>query len=364
MITFLERHAGITDVQYFERPPCATRDIENWERAHYPCVLPEDFKSFLRLSDGLLLKWAIKQGDLTQPLGCMQVNDVANLSPCPRGTFAPGEGVFDTGETPPECVAAFELDSNALDGRLALLYRAGALTKPQIWFQDLSATWFFIAHTFTDYFRLMMMHLGNQTQNFAAWACTFIASIFLWRAAHVDLVGPAISTKLSQHEWLRALQACRAGSTPLREWASTHPPNSGSGSSALSASPSTSRTTGAPRGDLLAAGLFQRAELGPMIATGAAHSLSDAAAGVEGEPPLTPVRRGTHAQEPRGEIPPTQLEEPGKAEEAPSKHEDARPPRKHRRGSRWKKLNARPRSGKRPSRRPQARTGSERAQNN
>ena len=127
MITFLERHAGITDVQYFERPPCATRDIENWERAHYPCVLPEDFKSFLRLSDGLLLKWAIKQGDLTQPLGCMQVNDVANLSPCPRGTFAPGEGVFDTGETPPECVAAFELDSNALDGRLALLYRAGAL---------------------------------------------------------------------------------------------------------------------------------------------------------------------------------------------------------------------------------------------
>jgi hypothetical protein len=215
VITFLERHAGITDVQYFERPPCATRDIENWERAHYPCVLPEDFKSFLRLSDGLLLKWAIKQGDLTQPLGCMQVNDVANLSPCPRGTFAPGEGVFDTGETPPECVAAFELDSNALDGRLALLYRAGALTKPQIWFQDLSATWFFIAHTFTDYFRLMMMHLGNQTQNFAAWACTFIASIFLWRAAHVNLVEPAISTKLSQHEWLRGPRPIRRTVVPV-----------------------------------------------------------------------------------------------------------------------------------------------------
>ena len=162
VISFLERHAGITDVQYFERPPCASRDIENWERAHYPCVIPEDFKSFLRLSDGLLLKWSIKQGDLTQPLGCMQINDVANLSPCPRGSFVPGEGVFDmNGEEPLECVAAFELDSNALDGRLALLYRAGALTKPQVWFQDLSATWFFIAHTFTDYFRLMMMHLGR-----------------------------------------------------------------------------------------------------------------------------------------------------------------------------------------------------------
>ena len=101
VISFLERHAGITDVQYFERPPCAARDIENWERAHYPCVLPEDFKSFLRLSDGLLLKWSIKQNELTQPLGCMQVNDVANLSPCPRGSFAPGEGVIFHGCTAP-----------------------------------------------------------------------------------------------------------------------------------------------------------------------------------------------------------------------------------------------------------------------
>ena len=170
MISFLERHAGITDVQYFERPPCAARDIENWERAHYPCVLPEDFKSFLRLSDGLLLKWSIKQNELTQPLGCMQVNDVANLSPCPRGSFAPGEGVFEPDERAgekPECVAAFELDSTALDGRLALLYTAGALTKPQIWFQDLSATWFFIADTFTDYFRLMMMHLGVPRWHYA-----------------------------------------------------------------------------------------------------------------------------------------------------------------------------------------------------
>jgi tubulin polyglutamylase complex subunit 2 len=170
VISFLERHAGITDVQYFERPPCAARDIENWERAHYPCVLPEDFKSFLRLSDGLLLKWSIKQNELTQPLGCMQVNDVANLSPCPRGSFAPGEGVFEPDERAgekPECVAAFELDSTALDGRLALLYTAGALTKPQIWFQDLSATWFFIADTFTDYFRLMMMHLGVPRWHYA-----------------------------------------------------------------------------------------------------------------------------------------------------------------------------------------------------
>ena len=56
-------------------------------------------------------------------------------------------------------IAAFDIDSKVKDGRLALMYR-GNNNKPQIWFQDLSCSWFFIANTFTDYFRLMIMHLG------------------------------------------------------------------------------------------------------------------------------------------------------------------------------------------------------------
>jgi tubulin polyglutamylase complex subunit 2 len=56
-------------------------------------------------------------------------------------------------------IAAFDIDSKVKDGRLALMYR-GNTNKPQIWFQDLSCSWFFIANTFTDYFRLLIMHLG------------------------------------------------------------------------------------------------------------------------------------------------------------------------------------------------------------
>jgi tubulin polyglutamylase complex subunit 2 len=55
-------------------------------------------------------------------------------------------------------ICAFEIDSEVKDGRMALIYRAS--TKPQIWFQDLSCKWYYIANTFTDYFRLMIMHLG------------------------------------------------------------------------------------------------------------------------------------------------------------------------------------------------------------
>lgn len=60
-------------------------------------------------------------------------------------------------------IFAFEIDSKCKGGRLALVYMEGGRdpqSKPQIWFQDLSCNWFFIANTFTDYFRLMIVHLG------------------------------------------------------------------------------------------------------------------------------------------------------------------------------------------------------------
>jgi hypothetical protein len=56
-------------------------------------------------------------------------------------------------------MAAFDIDCKVKAGRLAILYRNGT-TKPQVWFQDNSCKWFFVANTFTDYFRLMIMHLG------------------------------------------------------------------------------------------------------------------------------------------------------------------------------------------------------------
>jgi len=62
-------------------------------------------------------------------------------------------------------VGAFDIDAKAKNGRLALIYRHK--DKPQIWFQDLSCQWFFIANSFTDYFRLMIMHLGIPNWHYA-----------------------------------------------------------------------------------------------------------------------------------------------------------------------------------------------------
>ena len=48
-----------------------------------------------------------------------------------------------------------------------MIYRSNKPAKPQIWFQDLSCKWYFIANTFTDYFRLMIMHLGLPNWHYA-----------------------------------------------------------------------------------------------------------------------------------------------------------------------------------------------------
>lgn len=72
----------------------------------------------------------------------------------------------DGGAEKQKDIHAFDIDSDTSDGRLALMYR-GTTSKPQIWFQDLSCNWFFIANSFTDYFRLMIMHLGIPNWQYA-----------------------------------------------------------------------------------------------------------------------------------------------------------------------------------------------------
>ena len=115
----------------------------------------------------------------------MHVNAITEIKPCPREAVQGHQWYTDANNCEPsssvaiptlECVAAFFLDSGVLDGRLCLVYRGGCTlsllsisvtetmlsvlpgyTLPQVWFQDLSCAWFFVASSFTAYFRLMMV---------------------------------------------------------------------------------------------------------------------------------------------------------------------------------------------------------------
>lgn len=92
------------------------------------------------------------------PLGNMHINSLENVIPIEQDSeFTKNCGI--TNNLAGKKYDAFALDSSGSDGRVAFIYFEGK-KKPEVWFQDLSCDWHFIANSFTDYFRLMIMHLG------------------------------------------------------------------------------------------------------------------------------------------------------------------------------------------------------------
>jgi hypothetical protein len=63
VISFLENHVGISDVEFIERAGCADVSITKWEEENSPIRLPDDYKAFLQISDGLQLTWKIKKNE-------------------------------------------------------------------------------------------------------------------------------------------------------------------------------------------------------------------------------------------------------------------------------------------------------------
>lgn len=105
-----------------------------------------------------------------------------------------------------EQIGAFEIDSKVKNGRLALIFK-NADAKPQIWFQDLSCQWFFIANTFTDYFRLMIMHLGIPNWHYAFTQVGLDPQTLQWfRFLSPERLAIDIENRRSQEEFARKKQ--------------------------------------------------------------------------------------------------------------------------------------------------------------
>ena len=166
VISFLENHPGVTEVEFNERHGVIETQIQGWEDENSPHKLPDDMRSFLLISDGLLLQWKIKMNLLTKPLGQMHFNSLRDIVPFRLGSYVLRRLGEDPIDLEAEEIMVFDLDKKVLNGRLGLVYR-GINSKPQIYFQDLSGDWFFIANSFTDYFRLMVMHLGLPNWQYA-----------------------------------------------------------------------------------------------------------------------------------------------------------------------------------------------------
>eukprot|EP00919_Chromeraceae_sp_WS-2016_P056470 GHVR01134075.1.p1 GENE.GHVR01134075.1~~GHVR01134075.1.p1 ORF type:complete len:225 (+),score=48.31 GHVR01134075.1:210-884(+) len=173
--------------------------VNQWEDDNNH-TLPDDMKSFFQVSDGLTLTWTNNANKGTY-IGCISVNPLVDIIKIPSTNLYSEDCISDNddedaashdsdfiltnylSDTLPKrrvfagkdgllferCVeCAYDLDSMCDSGRFALVYfkniththMSTFTQKPQIWFMDLAGDWVFIANDFSDYFRLLVTHLG------------------------------------------------------------------------------------------------------------------------------------------------------------------------------------------------------------
>ncbi|XP_068691129.1 tubulin polyglutamylase complex subunit 2-like [Montipora foliosa] len=178
VVRSLEKKPGVTDVRLLDRQPADKHIIFTWEQKNM-CILPEDLKSFYLTTNGLLIQWSIKFDGSVLPLGKMELNAVASLILLSKATNIsddkPSLADLDSdtdeedeqGHVKPHFdtrCKVFELDPCDSFGKVCLVYKdvkAGVTTsQPEVWFLDRSLEWSYLASSFMDYFRMMIVHLG------------------------------------------------------------------------------------------------------------------------------------------------------------------------------------------------------------
>ena len=53
--------------------------IQKWEEENAPYTLPDDYKAFLQISDGLSLNWKIRKNEQIFNLGQMHLNKLRDI---------------------------------------------------------------------------------------------------------------------------------------------------------------------------------------------------------------------------------------------------------------------------------------------
>ena len=71
VISFLEDQKRVAGIEFAERLGVSETSLNMWEDERAPYKLPEDYKAFLQISDGLLLTWKIVYDCIIDLIGKM-----------------------------------------------------------------------------------------------------------------------------------------------------------------------------------------------------------------------------------------------------------------------------------------------------
>ncbi|XP_076233122.1 tubulin polyglutamylase complex subunit 2 [Calliopsis andreniformis] len=189
VVKILESIPHVKNVRIERRNGCESSAIANWEQRHC-CMLQEDVKNFYASIDGFQLLWNIEIAGEEFPVGRMEVNTLANLKKYSNQKEKPPESKQEycmnlektesrvtTGSTDMENELSILLHSNSPDckmfeiapcfpdsgrAKVYLVYRLKSEQEtPSIWLHCEEADrWYHLADSFTNYFRMMLVHLG------------------------------------------------------------------------------------------------------------------------------------------------------------------------------------------------------------
>eukprot|EP01038_Epipyxis_sp_PR26KG_P013865 gene13865-18594_t len=153
------------------------------ERKNQPIKLPKDLKKFYSLFNGVKIVWSVKIQDQRIIIGEMHMNRLDEFKRVAvDGTIDVGLKIADIPfQLPDSTCYCVSLDSCEV-GEIVIVIRNDEKTKSssnlfnnsnndnneqnakdyegEVWLIDLSYRWHFICPTFTQYFRLLVAHLG------------------------------------------------------------------------------------------------------------------------------------------------------------------------------------------------------------
>ncbi|KAL7687300.1 putative tubulin polyglutamylase complex subunit 2 [Plasmopara halstedii] len=177
VFSFLEAHERVSRVEAAPLVGATQLELKLWEQQNLPHKLPKDMQHFYMLVNGLSVKWFAPFRGETILVGHFLLNSLQSLQRISIANFFSQCRAADQHrlglETFYNNLVGFILESSLQYGNVVLLYLPG----PQIWFQDIRGKWSFLAETFSNYYRMMLTHLG--IISWQPWLYLFIKSRML-----------------------------------------------------------------------------------------------------------------------------------------------------------------------------------------
>ncbi|KAL3674610.1 hypothetical protein V7S43_000553 [Phytophthora oleae] len=157
VFSYLQAHERVSRVKAKPFVGASQIELRLWEQKNSPYMLPDDVKRFYSTTNGLSVQWfaPFRVGHFS--LNSLQNLQRLSIKDLPSRCRSVDQHRLDLRKISHQELIGFCLEASPKYGTVALVYLD---EEPQVWFKDLRGSWSFLAETFTNYYRMMLTHLG------------------------------------------------------------------------------------------------------------------------------------------------------------------------------------------------------------